>query len=111
MKGFSKGSVLIHFIIIWDYRYYFLENLLQEKCERWRSSNELLSYVKSESRRQNDTKGSNLICLLRYLPSIISFYQFIKMSWDGTEVRIILSSGIRKVCGPEKRNVGVLTAF
>lgn len=110
MKGFSKGSVLIHFITTWDYRYYFLENRLQEKCDPWRSSSELLSCVKAESRRQSDIKGSNLNLFTTW-PALNYFFLFLKMSWDDTEVRIILSSGIKKVCGPDIKNVGVLTAL
>ena len=105
MKGFSKGSVLIHFIITWDYRYYFLENRLQEKCDPWRRSSELLSCVKAESRRQSDIKGSNLNLFTTW-PALNYFFLFIKMSWDDTEVRIILSSGIKKVCGPDIKKRG-----
>ena len=44
-------------------------------------------------------------------PALNYFFLFIKMSWDDTEVRIILSSGIKKVCGPDIKSVGVLTAL
>lgn len=44
-------------------------------------------------------------------PAFNYFFLFIKMSWDDTEVCIILSSGIKKVCGPDIKNVGVFIAL
>ena len=75
MKGFSKCSVLIHFIITGDYRYYFFQKTAYKKSANLEEVP--VSYFRA-SKQSLDvrviSRGRIVICLLRDLPSIISFY-------------------------------------